>query len=205
MPIIELLKDPKSLFLWFLALLIAITAHEFSHAWAAYKLGDSTAKNAGRMSLNPLVHLDPLGTLMIFLVRFGWGKPVPVNPNNFKDPRIGNAIVSIAGALANFFIASIFSIVYYFLGQEGTLFSNFLLIVIILNIILAVFNLIPIPPLDGSKVLYAFLPPTFNWRQFEIMGPFVIILLFFSGILSLILGPVVNFILRILGINLALF
>lgn len=163
------------LILIFFALLVAIDIHEFSHALVAKRLGDDTALNAGRITLNPFAHLDPIGTLMIFLVHIGWGKPVPVNPNNFKNPKVGWALVSLAGPISNFFMASLFSLVFRFALGSETIFASLVFDIIILNIVLGVFNLIPIPPLDGSKILFAFLPPSVNILKIEALGPMVLI------------------------------
>ena len=151
--------------------LIAITFHEFAHGFVAYKLGDNTAKNEGRLSLNPLDHLDPIGSLMLLFAGFGWGKPVHVNPRNYTrkiSMEKGEAIVSLAGPLMNFILAIIFTLIYCAIYKFGsvtflssTLGSTTLLVVsgvISINIGLGVFNLIPLPPLDGSKVILPFLP-----------------------------------------------
>ena len=144
--------------------LMSLTVHEVSHGYAAYKLGDPTAKNAGRLSLNPLKHLDPIGALMLFIFGFGWAKPVPVNPYYFEgDRRKGMMEVSFAGPASNLLLAFVL-IAIYTIGHFGTLdyaYSMTGLILyraITLNIYLAVFNLIPIPPLDGSKILAGVLP-----------------------------------------------
>lgn len=198
-----LLSNPIELLFWLAALLVAVTVHEFMHAWTANYLGDPTARMQGRISLNPLVHLDFLGTIMLLLFKFGWGKPVQVNPNNFKNPKLGWAIVSAAGPLSNFVTAAFLSIPLKFLPLSGTIMGELLSITILLNIILMVFNLIPIPPLDGSKVLYAFLPSSIDTRQLESYGPFLLIgLVFFGGgILSSIMVPAISSILSILGIG----
>ena len=151
--------------------LIAITFHEFAHGYAAYKLGDDTAKRQGRLSLNPFAHLDPIGTLMLLVAGFGWGKPVHVDPRNYSrkmSMEKGEALVSIAGPIMNFILAFIFALIYCAIYKFGsvtflssTLGSTTLLVVsgvISINIGLGVFNLIPLPPLDGSKVILPFLP-----------------------------------------------
>ncbi len=152
-----------------IALLPALTLHEWAHGFAAYKLGDTTAKADGRLSLNPLDHLDPTGALMMLLVGFGWAKPVPVNTRRLKNPRRDLAIISLAGPLMNFFVALISSVLYAFAlllcnAIEASEMTTFVVEIIfqsliIYNIGLGTFNLIPLPPLDGSNVLMCFLPP----------------------------------------------
>ena len=135
-------------------LLVVITIHEFAHAKVADILGDPTPRLAGRLTLNPLSHIDPIGLLMLFLVRFGWAKPVPINPYNFRDPRRGTIYVSLAGPFSNFFFAWIIAILYKTLPlpYNSTL-SMMFSYAIWISLALGVFNLIPVPPLDGSKVL----------------------------------------------------
>ena len=148
--------------LFLLVLLVAITIHEFSHAWVAYRLGDPTAKSQGRVSLNPLRHLDPLGTLMILIARIGWGKPVPVNPRNFKKPIRDNALVSAAGPFSNLLTAIIAAYPYkFFLSLQGplaTFASDFFGYLIMISIVLCLFNLLPFKPLDGAGILSYFVP-----------------------------------------------
>lgn len=162
--IIQLLfENPIIFFAWVVALLIAITVHEFAHAAMAFYLGDPTAKHTGRLTLNPFAHLDLWGTLLLLFVGFGWGKPVPFNPYNLRDQKYGPALVSLAGPAANFVMIVVFGLLLKFvypltgLGSDNALYI-LLSIVIVLNAILMVFNLIPIPPLDGSKLLFAVLP-----------------------------------------------
>ena len=158
------------------AALISLSIHEFSHALAAYKLGDPTARNLGRLSINPLKHLDPLGTLCMIFFHFGWAKPVPINPRNFKNQRRGFALSALAGPLSNiilsFFLALIFLICANtfkytdsdFLNSlmQNTL--NFFYIFHLINVGLGVFNLIPIPPFDGSRLLSLLLPPKYYFK-----------------------------------------
>jgi len=201
---IELLFQQPILFLVSaVAIIIAITVHEFSHAAAAYYLGDSTAKDEGRLTLNPLAHLDLWGTLLLFLAGFGWGKPVPFNPYNLSNPKYGAAFISVAGPASNLVMVIVFSLVLKFiypllgLGAGNGLFQ-FLYFLIIINAILMVFNLLPIPPLDGSKLLFAILPPSMSNVQvfLERYGLFVLIgLIFFGGfffraLYGLILGGI---------------
>lgn len=155
-----------------LAAIVALTVHEFAHGYAAYKMGDSTAKNMGRLSFNPLKHLDIFGTICLIFFRIGWAKPVPVNARNFKNPKRGFAITAIAGPLTNLLLAFLTAGVYLLYiallsdvaFEEGFAFNlaqtvaDFLYIFFVLNIGLAIFNLIPVPPLDGSRVLHTVLP-----------------------------------------------
>lgn len=142
------------------ALVFAITVHEFSHAWMANYLGDPTAKYEGRISLNPLRHLDPMGTLMLFLIHIGWGKPVPVNPHNFRHPKRDEAKVAFAGPLANLLTAIVFSVPFKYFADSPDFFVIFRLshALFSMSILLCVFNLLPFPPLDGSKIIGIFVP-----------------------------------------------
>lgn len=142
------------------ALVVAITVHEFSHAWMANYLGDPTAKYHGRVSLNPLKHLDVFGTIMLFLVGLGWGKPVPVNPNNLKSPKRDSSLVSLAGPASNILVAILVAIPYKYLVMNGGAewVVRLLQAVFDLNLLLAIFNLLPLPPLDGSKIIGVLVP-----------------------------------------------
>lgn len=192
-------------------ILIAITFHEFAHAFAADKLGDDTPRNQGRLTLNPLGHLDPIGSIMLLFAGFGWGKPVEVNPRNY-DRRFSmdkaDAIVSIAGPLMNFFLAIIFTIIYcaiykfanevFILSQVGQIIISMISITIAINVGLGVFNLIPLPPLDGSKVIKPFLP--YNARQWfennEKIFEMIFVVLWIIGVLGKIISPVISIILK---------
>lgn len=138
------------------ALVLAISFHEWAHAMAAHKLGDDTAKQAGRLTLNPLAHLDLLGTIMLFLVHFGWGKPVPVNPRNFRRPVWDNIVVAFCGPLSNLVLALISLLLLKHLPSLPLWLGTFLTVFYDLNIFLMIFNLLPIPPLDGGHVLEIF-------------------------------------------------
>lgn len=178
------------------ALILAITLHEAAHAFMAYRLGDSTAKDQGRLSLNPLKHLDPLGTLALLIFRFGWAKPVPVNPMYFRgDRRRGMFLVGLAGPLTNFILAflSMFLLLTIPAMREGHL-GGIVVQLYWYNVLLGIFNLIPVPPLDGSKVLAYFLPrqTAYKLSQLDQYGPLILILLIFTGALSTILGPLFN-------------
>lgn len=195
------------------ALLIALPIHEYAHARMAYYFGDPTAKMQGRMTLNPISHLDPIGTLMILIARFGWAKPVPINPYNFRNYRKGLLWVSFAGPMANFITAFvalfIFRIIYYDLGliTFASIPYMILFFIVQLNLILGVFNLIPIPPLDGSKILLSLAPSNVAGfiRQIEPYAPILLIVLIVSGGFRMIIFPITNAILdfyhMIIGFN----
>ena len=180
------------------ALILAITLHEMAHGYAAYFLGDSTAKDHGRLSLNPLKHLDPLGLLMLFIFRFGWAKPVPVNPLYFKgDRRRGMFLVGLAGPLMNFTLALLAMILLYTVpALRAGIIGVIIYETYLFNLILGVFNLLPVPPLDGSKVLAYLLPrqTAYQYSQMEQYGPMILVLLIFTGMLSRVLWPLVEFV-----------
>ena len=180
------------------AILIAITVHEFSHAKVADVLGDPTPRQAGRLTLNPIAHLDPIGFLMLILVRFGWAKPVPVNPYNFRNPRQGSLYVSLAGPLSNFFLAWVLGIILKSLPAYPDLVGTIFFYTIWINLALGVFNLIPIPPLDGSHILEYFLPPhqLEGFYRLQQYGFFILIAIVYLG--SPILIEVVEFLYRLI-------
>lgn len=164
MPVTLLLQQPILFIAWIAAILMGIAIHEYAHAYAAYKLGDDTAASMGRLTLNPLAHIDFFGLLFLILVGFGWGKPVPVNENNLYPRRLGKLIVSLSGVFANILFAAAVVIGVRLFGGAGNLgmVGFFLFLVVAINLLLAVFNLLPIPPLDGSSILFALLPPRFE-------------------------------------------
>lgn len=179
------------------AIMVALSFHEFAHAYAAYKKGDPTAYNLGRMTLNPLRHLDLFGVLMLLLVGFGWAKPVPINPRNFRNIRRDEIIVSLAGVVTNFLIAfvamGVFMLVAYVFKVQNELVLNLLLPFVTINLGLCIFNLIPIPPLDGYHVLENLLIRRVNpnfFLYFERYGNFILIALLLTGALTGILSTV---------------
>ena len=185
-----------------LAVLLAITLHELAHGYVAYCLGDNTAKAAGRLTLNPLAHLDPIGALMMFIAGFGWVKPVPVNPFFFKGNRTtGMMLVSLAGPLVNLIVAYIAYLIFV-LGNgffDNAFMNLFLRTCVTLNIYLAVFNLIPIPPLDGSKILAGFLPKQTAFKFLSTMeqyGFLILMALIFLNITDLIINPIYSGIIK---------
>lgn len=175
------------------AVLIAISMHEFAHGYVSWKLGDPTPKQSGRLSLNPFAHLDPVGTLCLLLFHFGWAKPVGVNPWYYKNRKQGMVLVSLAGPLMNFLVALVSTILLglalKLTGGRGIfaeILYQLLLNVVLVNIGLGLFNLIPVPPLDGSKVLGAVLPERyyFGYMRFEQYGTIVLLILLMSGFLD---------------------
>ena len=191
--------------LYFLfGLVIAITIHEFAHAFTADKLGDPTPRAQGRLSLNPLAHLDPVGTLMLFLVHFGWGKPVVFDPYNLAHPRRDAGIISIAGPVSNLLLAIALSVLLRF-TPVPYFFVPLFYVIVLLNISLAVFNLIPVYPLDGEKILAAILPRDLAYEYQAVMnryGMIILILMIFpvfgsSPVISLI-TPAIEFLSRLL-------
>jgi Zn-dependent protease len=187
-----LLKDPLEFILIAIPLLYSIIFHELAHGWVAYRMGDPTAKSLGRLSLNPIKHLDPMGTIMLFVFGFGWAKPVPVNFNQLRDRRMGMILVSAAGIITNMLLA--FSAV--FLNRLLSLSplsmpAELLYYLAQINIILAAFNLIPLPPLDGSKILMGFASPSVQNFLFRLerYGFVIIIALLYLNVLD----PVIHF------------
>ena len=183
-----------------IAVLVAIIPHEMAHGYTAYLCGDETAKNDGRLSLNPLHHLDPIGTICLIFFKFGWAKPVMINPNNFRDRKKGTFFVSIAGVLTNFILAIISVIIMKHIRLNDFVFE-LLMNIFWFNIVLGVFNLIPIPPLDGSKLLFSFLPLKYEYYliKYEKYGYIILLLLIMSNNLDKILIPMVNFMINLIG------
>jgi len=190
--------------------LFAITVHEYAHGRIALLLGDPTAKMAGRITFNPVSHIDPIGAICLYLFHFGWAKPVPINPRYFRNPRMGNVWVSLAGPLANFGAALLAGIIIRYFSFPSELYLRILVSMVILNIALGLFNLLPIPPLDGSHVLESFLPyqALQRYRELSRYAPIVLLGVFLAdrflktGIISSILQyPVLHLATLFTGIN----
>lgn len=213
--IAELFNNPIVFLFWFIALIVAITVHEFAHAYAAERLGDPTPRLMGRLTLDPRAHLDPIGTLMILFVRFGWGKPVQFDPFNLANPRRDSAVISLAGPASNILVAGASSLLVRLVtaaqsyqavpyGPMTSLFLNLLIVIIMMNVILAIFNLLPVHPLDGFKIVGGFLPreQARSWYELERYGIIFLIFLIlpFGGVspISQIISPVINLILGVL-------
>ncbi len=197
-----------SLILSIPGLLIALTFHEFAHGYAAYRMGDNTARYSGRLSLNPLDHLDIWGTLCLLFFHFGWAKPVPINPANFRDQKKGIIIVSLAGPFANFLLAFVCAVVCKILvrftaaSEIAVFFYQVFLYAEVMNVGLMVFNLIPIPPLDGSKVLMEFLPPRARYEMYRIerYSGIVLLILVWTRVLTPILGTLSGWVFALLSL-----
>lgn len=195
--------------IWVIALYVSITVHEFMHAWTANYLGDPTAKALGRVSLNPLAHIDLFGTVLLPLLLlfstggrfvFGYAKPVPINPNNFKNRGLGESLTSLAGPAGNLLLLLFFTAIYKFIPNQTEVFRGLSLVFIELNVVLMVFNLIPVPPLDGSKLVYSLFPDAKWIDKYEAYGPFILIpLVIFFG--PYIIEPIISTILSFLGVR----
>ncbi|MED3728118.1 site-2 protease family protein [Priestia filamentosa] len=182
-----------------ITLIIAFTIHEFSHAFVANLFGDPTAKNEGRLTLSPISHLDPFGTLLLIIAGFGWARPVPVNPRNFKRPRLAGVLVSIAGPLSNLVLAFIGTICYYALVNAQVASNNqylyeFLNLFIMLNILLFIFNLLPFPPLDGYRILEDLAPTNIRikMKQYESYGILLFLIIVITPLDQYVISPIYN-------------
>ena len=192
------------------ALVLSLSIHEYAHAWVAYKLGDISQKIRGRLTLNPLAHIDPIGFIAIVLVGVGWGKPVTVDDRNFKDSRKGMMLTSLAGPASNLLLAILVTIILKLLmvfgvmnsiinSNTGNIILNMLLYVIQFNIVFGIFNLIPLPPLDGSKVLAYFLPQRARGFMYtlERYSFIIIMIIYFTNLTSYIIAPGYNLVLKL--------
>ena len=188
-------------------ILIASTVHEYAHGWVAYKLGDPTAKAEGRLTLNPLKHIDPIGALCMVLFRFGWSKPVPINEYNFERREVDTALTALAGPVSNILLALLTGLInFLFKPDPSSIFAVILIVFASINISLAVFNLIPIPPLDGHKIVRALLPRKlqYYWEKLEKYSIFIILIFILpfsplSAWTSNFLGSTITKLLSLLG------
>ena len=194
-PVQRATDDPVGFVAFIVAIVLGITVHEFMHAYTAHRLGDDTGRLLGRMSLNPLAHLDPFGTLLLVLAGFGYGKPVPFNESRLRSA-MSVTFVALAGPAANLALAALCAIPLRFGSAEvfGTTYEAILEAIVLWNCVLAIFNLVPIPPLDGANVVYGLLPPRqqYSWRTYQQYGPFLLlfVLLLAPQVLSaLVFGP----------------
>jgi Zn-dependent protease len=203
-----LTSSPIAFLLLATTLIVAITIHEFAHAWVADKLGDPTPRHQDRLTLNPLAHLDPLGTLMIFLIGFGWGKPVMFDPYNLKNPEKDAALIALAGPASNLLLATLIAILIpvtsIFFGLPLQIVQTIGFLAIFYNVMLAIFNLVPVHPLDGSKIALALLPRQMSLEYEDFMrryGTLVLIALIIpwsgTSAISALISPVINFVVNL--------
>lgn len=212
----DFLKNIDLLLIQAPVILLSLTVHEYFHGWTANKLGDPTAKMRGRLTLNPIAHLDILGTILMFIVGFGWAKPVPIDPRNFKDPKKDTILVAIAGPLSNLAMALAAGLALRYMipkmvsgeiSSEGIypVIAIILILTLVYGIALAVFNMIPIPPLDGSRVLYGILPAryAYAYSRFEPYGVLFLFALFIfgGGVFKYLLVPVSYLTVMLSGYN----
>lgn len=190
---LEFLNSASDFLIRLLAILFAISIHEFGHAYVAYLNGDPTAKNYGRMTINPISHIDPVGMLMMFIIHFGWAKPVPVDDRNYKNLKIGNITVSMAGITFNIVSAIVFALLYKYIDNELSRQITYQLI--IYNIGFAAFNILPIPPLDGWSLISTFLSRKTVYKTYRYANytTIIFVILMITGLLGRILTPVYGF------------
>lgn len=205
----------QSLIIQIPVLLLALTAHEFAHGYVAYKLGDPTAKSLGRLTMNPLKHLDPIGTIALFIISFGWAKPVPVNPSNLRNPKIDMLKVALAGPMTNLGLALVSAVLYQAIiaaltnGYIPLTETSRVVIQPIMqclefsvgiNLILCIFNFLPIPPLDGSRILAGLLPNhlAFQYLKYEKYSFIIILILVFTGTIGKVIIPTRDFLMKLL-------
>ncbi|MDI9817685.1 MULTISPECIES: site-2 protease family protein [unclassified Legionella] len=212
------LTATQQIAIWLLPILFAITLHEAAHAWAAYRLGDNTAKLLGRLSFNPIRHIDLVGTIIVpiiilvlsqFNFVFGWAKPVPINESNLRNPRRDTALVTAAGPLSNLLMALFWASLLKLAMMLDPQSSNIVLFLfltaragILINLLLAYLNLIPIPPLDGSRILASFLPPrlAMSYQKIEPFGFFILVILLITGVLGWFIFPLLSWSLAVLRV-----
>lgn len=196
-----LFTDPIIFVLLAMALIVSLSIHEFAHAFVADKLGDPTPRYLGRVTLNPKSHLDPVGTIAILLFGFGWGRPVPFNPINLSNPKRDAALIAVAGPVSNFLMAILMATLFHFFGGM-TLLGAFLYLTAMYNLGLGFFNLIPIHPLDGFKVVRGFLSNNLllQWDQTQQWGMWILLLLVMTDSFGNIISPIIGTSMKILGL-----
>jgi Zn-dependent protease len=196
-----LFSNPILFVILALILVVTLSVHEFAHAYVADRLGDSTPRYMGRLTLNPAAHLDPIGTLLMVLVGFGWGKPVGINSANFRNPRRDAALVALAGPASNILLATVLALIIHVLHLPD---FAYLLVryVILFNLTLAFFNLLPVYPLDGFNVVYGILPVNLAWQWGDLQkyGMYILLILIVTRTTGYFIFPLVNFSLKLLGL-----
>ncbi len=181
-------------------LFTAIIFHELAHGYVSYKLGDPTAKDAGRLTLNPLKHIDPVGLIFMLIFKFGWAKPVPINPSNYKKRKRDTILVSIAGPFTNYAIAILMGLILSLIPIRNAIVFQVLLFTLWYNIMLGTFNLLPFPPLDGSKIVASLLPVKYEYYfyKYERYLYIILLILIATNIINKLLGPIIDIVLNVL-------
>ncbi len=201
--LLSLLTTSPFLFLLLIsALILALSVHEFAHAYVASLLGDPTARLEGRLTLRPMAHLDPFGLLMLVFAGFGWARPVPVNPIYFKSPRRDMALVALAGPMSNLLLAFLGALLLHTPFVTGTYLQLFFYFFALYNINLAVFNVLPLDPLDGYKIVLGLLPQdlALRWAETKRYGTILLVVLFFTNGFDVLISPLVGFFTRLFGL-----
>lgn len=196
-----LVQNPGLFGVILLSLVVSLSIHEFAHAWVSLKLGDPTAKYLGRVTLNPRAHIDPIGMAFLVIAGFGWGRPVPFNPINLKNPKRDSALIALAGPASNFVLAAATAILLQFIAAD-TVVGAILYLLVFYNLVLGVFNLMPFHPLDGFKIVGGFLPNNLaiQWYQMQPYGIIILFVFLFTNSFQRIVVPIVDFLTKILGV-----
>ena len=199
-----LFSDPRTFVLVIFALIVSITIHEFAHAFVADKLGDPTARALGRVTLDPRAHLDPLGTILLIVAGFGWGRPVPFDPSYLKNPKKDSALIALAGPVSNFLLAILLTFLFKtFYNILPVWVFGFVSLAVLYNLVLGIFNLIPIYPLDGYRIVAGFLKGKLylQWVDLSRYGIYILLALILTGGTQFILGPLLGIATKMLGLN----